>query len=1241
MQDAFPDFKKIRPYGKRGDEGNDGYRPDEGIYYQVYSPENPHEKESEAARKLKKDFEKLKKTWNKISEVKTFYFVFNDKMRGVSIEIEQALTELKTLNPGIKFKSFLSRDLEAIFFSLKEESILSLGFDIDSTNTLRICRETLAKLEVYLDRGNGTFVLESLQNSQDIIASQNDEYLSADREIMQCRALQQLERIEEARQKYESLRKRYPDDPRPILYLAEIYLHAEDYDKNDELLREAERIDKSHWLLQIEKLVRDLLCRNEIDAASIDERSFPTDPRVKSNFYRLYALVLVQQGDFIRADSFIERAISLNRDRLANYIGKLSILEHRLISASNDDDKERTAAGQLLSEVDGILNEVSQWGQLSARNQVIFNLGKFKAFTVQENLPELERLAKENFDLILQCYFDLMVDQFLTELLTCVELPQEEFNKLLAYLRGGEKGISDYLAKALVCQFLLKKTLLTEGRSFFTNIKKKNILGFIANIEDKEYEEAWHFLENDLRFAAAIANSAKDFPDLRKEIIEKLPDDANIQKEKLLLLLNYDESNIDEAFDILRRFDFSKLKYFECRVIFQIARKKKAWEFVILVLEKLLLHEEDKQIALQLELELFDANSKLERLPEVIKIGEGILSDDDKMARIDAQNKENLFAQTILARLARGEYYRAMTLIETYPDIPKTFEFKLGVEAEVYLRNHEAQKAITSIVAGIKILKTPTPKQYAKLFVLLGKIENMMELSLDSLRTFETESFIKFRNEERWYFVGDGDELDTIKISSTDEKYASFSDKKVGDKVVFVFKYQPSTEHVIEKILPIEKYIFTQSVHHFNQLSAEGNLEGVWMVAVPKKGETIDTNNIEALMEDMRKGRGEFFDRYCQETIPLAFLSVVEGGLTHAIGLIQNEGRGFVRFSSGESAEMDRQKEVAKRIIAGDAFYIDGTSALILSETGLLEESYPYLANMQVPQSVIALLLKCKERFIYIPGQVGYMQYVRGQLRFSAIGPDQRERIRKHFENSVKLLESKPENIGAISAASKIDSFIEQTIPAELCDACVLAQENETPVLTEDYLYLQANEITTGKKAPEYCSAFALMRVLYEQRKITFEKFLSFFGCLSGYRFRFLSVTVDDMEKAVFGDGIITILRPERIKWLNFPLTLSEAYGVPFASAFRVVATFLTRVLTEDAVLPDVVERIFLEVLSDFPTDKDKRSLGKLFLAVCAREIEKIHRTIIIGTAAKDKIARLSMLAEIYKAGNSLWKPPN
>ncbi|MCL5021931.1 MAG: hypothetical protein M1497_00915 [Nitrospirae bacterium] len=1015
---------------------------------------------------------------------------------------------------------------------------------------------------------------------------------------------------------------------------------AGEFDENEKLLKEVEQIEKDHPFLRIEKLVRDLRTEKKIDPKSIDEKNFPTDPRDKSNFYRLYGVSLIEQEDFARAESFIERGISLNPNKLANYLAKLALLERRLYSEAADNEALKKASEKLLLEIDEILAKIGIWGKLGPRNQVTFNLVKFRAFSIQGNLPEMERLAEESFKLLMQCNFDLTVDRLLSQLLMSIQLPDEEFNKLLNVLRKAENGISNYMAKALVVEFIVKDTLLTEGKPFFKDIKKESVLAFISNIEEKKFDDAWKFMKDDSQFALTIANSAKKLPDLRKKIIEELPDDGNIQKDKLSLLLNYDESKIDEAFEILKRLDLTQLNYIECRVIIGLARKKKAWDFVIILLEKLLAQEQSAQIALKLELELFDANLKLERLPEAIEIGEKILSDAAKLSQLDDQNRESLLAQTILGIIGRGENPRAMALLKKYPGIGKTFEFKLGVEAEVYLKNGEAQKAITSTVDGIRILKTPTPEQYSKLFLLLAEIDRLTAFNLDSLPEFEANSFVKFRGEDRWYFVGGGDELDAVEISPKDERYAVFSGKKVGDTVVFERKYTSSSEHVIEKILPIEKYVFAQSVYHFNKLAAEGNLQAVWLVDVPKQGDTIDIKNVLAFMEDTRTGRREFFDLYCQKDFPLASLAISEGGLTNAIGLIRNEGRGFVRFSSGEPAEMEKQKEVAKRAIAGDPFYIDGTSALILSETGLLEDIYSFLPKVRVPQSVIAMLLKCKERFKYTPGQAGHMAYIRGQLRFSPADVEASESITKKIDNSIRLLESVPDNINAISAASKADGFLEQQVPAELCDACVLAQRNGAAVLTEDFLYLQANQIETGKTAPEYFSAFALIRTLYEQKKITFEKYLNFFAYLSGYRFRFLQVTVNDLEKAVFGDGVITTPDPKKIKWFNFPLTLSEEYGVSFANSFAVVTLFLIRSLVDDSVLPEIAERIFLEILSDFPTKKDKKSLGKLWLAVCSREIQKVHGPIIVGTAVQNKLKRLSQLADIYTAGNEIWTPP-
>ena len=41
-------------------------------------------------------------------------------------------------------------------------------------------------------------------------------------------------------------------------------------------------------------------------------------------------------------------------------------------------------------------------------------------------------------------------------------------------------------------------------------------------------------------------------------------------------------------------------------------------------------------------------------------------------------------------------------------------------------------------------------------------------------------------------------------------------------------------------------------------------------------------------------------------------------------------------------------------------------------------------------------------------------------------------------------------------------------------------------------------------------------------------------------------------------------VKPENIKKLNFPLTLSEEYGVPFQIAFGVVWIFLFRLMMDD-----------------------------------------------------------------------------
>jgi tetratricopeptide (TPR) repeat protein len=1229
---AFPGFHKIRPYGNKGDGGNDGYKPDEGVYYQVYAPRKPDEKEAQAAKKLKEDFNTLKKNWDKISTIKTYYFVFNDKGGGVSIEIESALSELKQDNPTIIFKEFLTKDLEDIFFGLTDQQILSVGFDIDSTKTLKLVREILGKLEVELDRDNTKFVEKTLNNNQDIVFSLNDDSLNLDFEILYARTLQKLERVKEASIKYKSLSKRYPSDPRPILYQAEIQLNNDDFKKNKELLAQAEVIDKDYWLLALEELIRSYVTKEKVDLSNVDEKDFPQDPKIKASFYRIYSGFFEEVGDHVKADCFIERAINLYPDKFANYDARLTILESRFYFIEEEKEQKIQRVKSFIKEIDSIGEKISTWEELGARNKAIIGYRRFNAYQILEDFPLAEQNAKVCFEHLLQCYFDRIIDNLLIGILTPIELPESDLERLLIYLDTAEKRISDALAKRIVLQFILKDTLYTKGEDYFQKICNKRIYDFIHHLEEKNHDKVLEFLADDPLFAIAVANTIKGSPDLRLKIIESLPNDGSVQKDKLLLLLNYDEGDIDEAFNLLKKFDLSNLGYLESREVLKIASGKKAWDFVAILLENLIRQEKNIKALLNFKLQLFTAYFNLGKFKEAAQIGEDILSNNEELNVLDGGNKENLLGQTILARVRRGEFKVAQELMESHMSLFKTSESVLGIKVDVYLKNNDAEKALAAIVEGIKLIKTPTPEQYGGLFFYFVEIDNLIGLPMYPLEEIVDGCFVKLKDQDRWYFVGDGDELDATKILPDNEAYKLFVKKKVGEEIEFEEKYRANvSKFEVEDVHPIEKYISWQCKYNAEKLTVEKRWKAMEIIDLPSTATGIDTKYIIARLEDDRKARGQFLEMYAQGPLPLAFLALNQGGLTEAIGCIVNEQKGYIHFSSGDIDEFNQQKEIAKRIISGEKFYIDGTSALVLGETYLLHDIYQYLPGLMIPQSVITLLLDINDKFRFIPGQTGHMAYSQGKLVISSNDAEKRKRIRDNFAKVIRLLESKPENIQVISEANKTGEFSERRVEPSLSDACILAQREGYLVLTEDYLYLKVNELDTKKRAPEYCSSFALTRVLYEQGKIGFDKYLDFFSYLSSYRFRFLPITVDDIEKSVFGGNDVKVFSPKKIRLLNFPLTLSEDYGVSFDRAFTVVGQFLIKILIDDAVVSEMMEKIFIEIVESFPT-KDKNQFGQLLLGISVKVINKAQKDIILGRNIQKKVNSISKLIEIYKS---------
>lgn len=1215
MEKAFLDFQKIKPYGNMGDGGNDGYRKELGIYYQVYAPDTPKIKESEAAKKLEVDFQKLKNEWKEISQIKEYHFVFNDKYSGSIQLLEKVVTDLQINNPNIEFKLFLAKDLEKIFFSFNETDILNLGFNIDSREAIANAYKYLEKVEIELDRENANFALKILENSKDIISNLDDDRLILEYEILECKCMQKLEKVDEAKEKYINISKRFTNDSRAFLYLSEIYLGDNDFDKNKEYLAKAKTIDADSWLLKLEYIVRQNHLNGHVDLKDIDEKTFSDNRKVKSNFYRLYANLLETSGDNINADSFIEQAIYYNPNRLSNYLVKLSFMQNRLFS-NQDISQTLKQAQELLKEIEKIETKFSSYGAIGARSQAILNINKIYAIHIEENFQELEKMIERTFKLLITCYFDKSIDHMLSILLKLAGMPNYEIERLLEYLRNSKNEISDNFAKALIAQFNMEKILFTEGRKFFKETCNQKYIDFIDNIEKKNYEDVLKLLEleNDTQFSIMIANTLKDFPELRIKIIESLPDDKNIQKEKLLFLLNFDEKNSDEAFDALKQIDLKNLNYLECIPILKIIQEKKAWDFEIIVLNKLLEKEENKKEIFNLNIQLFNAYCNLHKYPEAIEAGEELLTEDSINHFLDKENMEALLTQTLLACLKRGKadntaLQKSKEILEKYPLSQPSFEFKAGTEAEVYLKNEDPNKALESIIEGVKIKKVFTPEEYAQLyFVMSINIQSKIDLKLESLDKVEENTFVKLNNEDRWYFIGSDNELDAVKISKENDMYQLFIDQMIENKIVFKTKYSSEVrEKTIEKIFTIEKYILWQVIQSFQKSSKQNTLKDVQVIEIPEHEGNIDLKYLLNFLEDSKKGTEAFFEIYCQDNnLPFAMLAANEGGVVNAIGRIQGEQKGFINFSSGSLEELEKQKNVAKNIIVNQKpFYIDGTSALMLAEMGLFKKICKYLPNLKVPQSVINLLIILAEKFRYVSGQTGNMGYAQGKITFSSIEKEKRDRIRSNFLESIQLLEAEPANVSVISMANKINCFSEQEVPEELCDACILAQKENLPVLTEDYLYLNMNELETKKNSPEYTSSLILLKILYEEGKIDFDNYLDFFGYLSSYRLRFLSLDSNDIEKAVFGDGATKTINSENIKKLNFPLTLSEEYGVSFQIAFNVVGTFLLKILLDDTIPSEETKKVFIEIVELFPTKLDKKTFGGTLLSVCIEAVKQ------------------------------------
>lgn len=148
---------KFQPVnGTYEDDGNDGYIPSEGHYFQVYAPSSLDvdgkitlKSINYATNKLEQDFLKVSKNW---PNIKYFTFIMNDRFLGQPSKIGQKLSEMKEKFINTQFDYYGAQNLRKIFRDLNEKVKKEIiGFPIvDYTNIKCFDIESLGKVIDYI-----------------------------------------------------------------------------------------------------------------------------------------------------------------------------------------------------------------------------------------------------------------------------------------------------------------------------------------------------------------------------------------------------------------------------------------------------------------------------------------------------------------------------------------------------------------------------------------------------------------------------------------------------------------------------------------------------------------------------------------------------------------------------------------------------------------------------------------------------------------------------------------------------------------------------------------------------------------------------------------------------------------------------------------------------------------------------------------------------------------------------------
>lgn len=1071
---------------------------------------------------------------------------------------------------------------------------------------LEICQE-------FLDRQLINEAAVFLSKIDPLLLEVDNKLLIAKVDLLRAILLIRREQIPKAKQLLFQIIQTNPYDIEAVLEYVGLCENIPETDDSVESVEiRVRELANDHPKLQLIDLARQFQNQEVVTIPDISE-TWTDNIRLNTRFICQYALFCDLAQKTAQRDAFINRwENELPSSPRPHLFRVLFRIQDFYRSPSMPLQEQTRLAQDLLEYSASERKNAGAKDPLHLRDQISWLMQEIRLeVDFSDGMTDLGALRNRMASLIEQCYFGTFIDSTLPEFLGRLRLEPDQWRTLTRRIQESKVLPSQKLIEIAFLQAMEHKDLYTDLDNFI-NLYDRSNLGAILQAVKKDDAKAAAQEINDKKnplFTLYMLESLANH-DIAVDLAGLLEVDEGFQAELLYKRFQVLElhGREKEALDVIKKLSLDSAAPVVLHNVEKIAYRNQQWELFISSASQLLNFDISQSYRCHLHAGL--ASAFFDRGDDT----NAIYHADQALGLATDLGDEN--SQTLLHLLARssamkGQYDEACKKFQKYEDIKRSFPLSVE-EANLYLKASFAdkyKKCLALIMRAFEEVDTPNDKHYLSAITLLIELSNVGQIPKEDEPSVEDRLFVKldgFHN--GWFYIGEEEEwLGAECIRPNTPNYDALIHKSIGDEIAWpADKYSKRNKRNILHIVTAPAYIAIRAHEAMMQAAETGN-GGAWLVQVGREDGSIDIDVLNKFINDHFQSSQKFFDQYTSTRLPFAFLCRGEGSLAKALGKIVTEQKGFVYVNDSELSNIEAQKSVTDHILRGAACFIDGLSAYMLVEAGLLEAVIKAVPTIGVSTSVIRMLREIATDFEFAVSSVGWGTSVDGNFRFTPRNKQNEETFRTHLLLAADLLDSLRNKVIG-KTYPKIEGEInpDSELPDYFVDTFRYAQEKEAYVLSDDALFVQTYKLLGVSPIPKQTSSFSLIRAMAENKQITWNDYFRYIARLLFYRYHFIPLSVDDMIQSVLPSapsGLVTAA-PQNIALLNLQLSLSQEYGVDEKVATSILASFYTKLILDNSVPREMADEIFALTIKHGLMKRDRRMAANVIYQICLQNVQ-------------------------------------